>query len=62
LESEAVYKDIVTSGPRQLADLTQGLLAFMRKLLHTIFGIFKHQTYAGTKLFARLSPQGVTCS
>jgi site-specific DNA-methyltransferase (adenine-specific) len=29
LESEAVYKEIVTSGPRKLADLMQALLAFL---------------------------------
>jgi DNA modification methylase len=29
LESEAVYKEIVTSGPRRLADLMQALLAFL---------------------------------
>jgi DNA modification methylase len=29
LESEAVYKEIVTSGPRKLADLIQALLAFL---------------------------------
>jgi site-specific DNA-methyltransferase (adenine-specific) len=28
-ESEAVYKEIVTSGPRKLADLMQALLAFL---------------------------------
>jgi site-specific DNA-methyltransferase (adenine-specific) len=27
--SEAVYKEIVTTGPRKLADLMQGLLAFL---------------------------------
>jgi site-specific DNA-methyltransferase (adenine-specific) len=31
LESEAVYKEIVTSGPRKLADLMQALLAFLRR-------------------------------
>jgi len=29
LETEAVYKEIVTSGPRKLADLMQALLAFL---------------------------------
>jgi DNA modification methylase len=29
LEAEAVYKEIVTSGPRKLADLMQALLAFL---------------------------------
>jgi len=29
LEPEAVYKEIVTSGPRKLADLIQALLAFL---------------------------------
>jgi site-specific DNA-methyltransferase (adenine-specific) len=29
LESETVYKEIVTSGPRKLADLMQALLAFL---------------------------------
>ena len=29
LESEAVYKEIVTAGPRKLADLMQALLAFL---------------------------------
>jgi len=29
LESEAVYKEIVTSGPRKLADLVQALLSFL---------------------------------
>ena len=29
LEPEAVYKEIVTSGPRKLADLMQALLAFL---------------------------------
>jgi site-specific DNA-methyltransferase (adenine-specific) len=29
VEAEAVYKEIVTSGPRKLADLMQALLAFL---------------------------------
>ena len=29
MEAEAVYKEIVTSGPRKLADLMQALLAFL---------------------------------
>ena len=29
-ESEAVYREIVTSGPRKLADLMQALVAFLR--------------------------------
>jgi hypothetical protein len=29
LEPEGVYKEIVTSGPRKLADLMQALLAFL---------------------------------
>jgi site-specific DNA-methyltransferase (adenine-specific) len=29
LEPEAAYKEIVTSGPRKLADLMQALLAFL---------------------------------
>jgi site-specific DNA-methyltransferase (adenine-specific) len=29
VEAEAVYREIVTSGPRKLADLTQALLAFL---------------------------------
>lgn len=31
LESEAVYKEIVTRGPRKLADLMQALLAFLER-------------------------------
>jgi len=31
LESEGVYKEIVTSGPRKLADLMQALLAFLSR-------------------------------
>ncbi len=31
VEAEAVYKELVTSGPRKLADLIQALLAFLRR-------------------------------
>jgi site-specific DNA-methyltransferase (adenine-specific) len=45
LESEAVYKEIVTSGPRKLADLMQGLHRQPRttkigRLLYSIRAIF----------------------
>jgi transposase len=40
----------------------QALVALMRKLLHAIFGIFKHHLpYEGSKLFPQPTPQEVTC-
>ena len=33
-EAEAVYREIVTSGPRKLADLMQALMAFLGRSGH----------------------------
>jgi transposase len=53
------YQHLVARGKTKL----QALVAVMRKLLHAIFGIFKHhQPYDGAKLFALPIPQEVTCT
>jgi len=53
------YQRLLQRGKTKL----QALVAVMRKLLHAIFGIFKHhQPYDGAKLFALPSPQEVICT
>jgi len=54
----AFYEHLVERGKTKL----QALVAVMRKLLHAIYGIFKHhQPYDGAQLFALPSPQEVIC-
>ena len=44
----AFYQHLLDNGKEKL----QALVAVMRKLLHAIFGMFKHrQAYDGTQLF-----------
>jgi len=52
----AFYQRLLARGKTKM----QALVAVMRKLLHAIFGIFKHQLpYDGSKLFAPPIPQEV---
>ena len=53
LHLRAFYQHLIDHGKAKL----QALVAVMRKLLHAIFGMFKHrQAYDGSKIF-RLQPQ-----
>ena len=52
------YQRLLARGKTKM----QALVAVMRKILHAIYGIFKHhQPYDGAQLFARPSPQEVIC-
>jgi transposase len=52
----AFYQRLLGRGKTKM----QALVALMRKLLHAIFGIFKHhQPYDGAKLFTHPTPQEV---
>ena len=52
LHLRAFYRHLLDNGKAKL----QALVAVMRKLLHAIFGMFKHrQPYDGSKIF-RLQP------
>ena len=52
----AFYELLIARGKAKM----QALVAVMRKLLHAIFGMFKHrQLYDGSKLF-RLAPEVCT--
>jgi transposase len=53
------YQRLLARGKTKM----QALVAVMRKLLHAIFGIFKHhQPYDGAQLFTLPSHQEVICT
>ena len=60
----AFYQHLIQRGQTQM----QALVATMRKLLHAIFGLFKHdQFFHGPKVYARLdtpapAPQEALCA